>query len=202
MLLAGQKQVAARVAPQILEAIANGDVDLAFRRWKRPTVRAGGSLTTKIGVLAIDSVEVVTMTSITDQDATRAGYASRDELVDQLRSREGKVYRVALRLAGEDPRIQLRNNSELTDEELANVAKRLERMDARSSDGPWTVRVLTAIREQPAVRAGDLATDLGMERKPFKQLVRRLKGLGLTESLKIGYRLSPRGETVAKHVLG
>jgi hypothetical protein len=31
---------------------------------------------------------------------------------------------------------------------------------------------------------------------PFKLDVRKLKELGLTESLPIGYRLSPRGETV------
>ena len=29
---------------------------VAFRRWRRPTVREGGTLTTKVGVLAIDSV--------------------------------------------------------------------------------------------------------------------------------------------------
>jgi hypothetical protein len=31
---------------------------------------------------------------------------------------------------------------------------------------------------------------------PFKLDVRKLKELGLTESLRPGYRLSPRGETV------
>ena len=33
-----------------------------------------------------------------------------------------------------------------------------------------------------------------METPRFKMNVRKLKGLGLTESLKVGYRLSPRGE--------
>jgi hypothetical protein len=33
----------------------------------------------------------------------------------------------------------------------------------------------------------------GRERAPFKLDVRKLKNLGLTESLEIGYRLSPRG---------
>jgi hypothetical protein len=32
-----------------------------------------------------------------------------------------------------------------------------------------------------------------MDRPEFKQRVRRLKALGLTESLQVGYRLSPRG---------
>ena len=37
-----------------LERIVCGDIDLAFRRWRRPTVKAGGTLTTGAGVLAID----------------------------------------------------------------------------------------------------------------------------------------------------
>lgn len=44
-----------------------------------------------------------------------------------------------------------------------------------------------------AVRAGDPAADLGRERLEFKADVRKLKRLGLTESLEIGYRLSTRG---------
>jgi hypothetical protein len=46
------------------------------------------------------------------------------------------------------------------------------------------------------VRAGDLADDFGAEKADFKLDVRKLKGLGLTESLKVGYRLSPRGAVV------
>jgi hypothetical protein len=43
------------------------------------------------------------------------------------------------------------------------------------------------------VRAADLAAAAGRERHPFKTDVRKLKALGLTESLEVGYRLSPRG---------
>lgn len=49
------------------------------------------------------------------------------------------------------------------------------------------------IAEQPGVRAPDLAASVGRETKPFKIDVRKLKELGLTESLTVGYRLSPRG---------
>jgi hypothetical protein len=38
-----------------------------------------------------------------------------------------------------------------------------------------------------------LAKRVGQERDHFKQNVRKLKELGLTESLEIGYRLSPGG---------
>jgi hypothetical protein len=38
-----------------------------------------------------------------------------------------------------------------------------------------------------------LAASLGRETAPFKADVRKLKELGLTESLLVGYRLSPHG---------
>ena len=46
----------------------------------------------------------------------------------------------------------------------------------------------------PATRAGDLADEVGRERLPFKADVRKLKNLGLTISLGVGYELSPRGQ--------
>jgi hypothetical protein len=39
-----------------------------------------------------------------------------------------------------------------------------------------------------------LAADAGQDRALYKNRVRRLKALGLTESLEVGYRLSPRGQ--------
>ncbi len=53
--------------------------------------------------------------------------------------------------------------------------------------------MLRLIGDRPGVRAGDLAAELGRERLAFKADVRKLKALGLTESLEVGYRLSPRG---------
>ena len=67
-------------------------------------------------------------------------------------------------------------------------------MDRRARSGPWTRKTLELIRAQPGVRAADLAAELGRPRDDFKQDVRRLKRLGLTISLEIGYRLSPLGE--------
>ncbi len=46
------------------------------------------------------------------------------------------------------------------------------------------------------MRAPDLAASLGRETQPFKTDVRKLKEMGLTESLGVGYRISPRGRTV------
>ena len=57
-------------------------------------------------------------------------------------------------------------------------------------------RVLAAIGDHPGLRAADLCRQVGQERLPFKINVRKLKALGLTESLEVGYRLSPRGRAV------
>ena len=56
------------------------------------------------------------------------------------------------------------------------------------------------IADQPGVRAPDLAASVGRETKPFKIDVRKLKELGLTESLPVGYRLSPRGRAFLAHI--
>jgi hypothetical protein len=134
---------------------------------------------------------------ITGDDARRSGFPSRTALLDDLATqRDGCVYRVALRVAGPDPRVELRGRDALTRDELAEVERRLARLDAASRHGAWTLAVLRLIRDRPAVRAGDLAPALGQEKLAFKRDVRKLKELGLTESLEVGYRLSARGRAV------
>ena len=174
-----------------LDGIATGEIDLAFRRWKRPTVRAGGTLRTRAGVLSIDSVEPTSQRRISAEDASRAGFASRAELLRSLRP-EGRLYRIEFHRIGDDPRAVLRERSEITDRERAELDARLDRMD-RSRGEPWTRRLLELIADRPETLAADLAAYLGMEKLPFKRDVRKLKELGLTESLLVGYRLSPRG---------
>jgi hypothetical protein len=185
---------------ETLRRIEAGAITLAFRRWKRPTVKTGGTLLTSIGQLAIEAVDVVRLEDITGPEATAAGFANLESLRTQLAARVGgDVYRVHLRLAGPDPRIALREKIP-DSSELDALAGRLERLDRRAASGPWTTRVLRLIGDRPAERAGDLAPDIGMERAEFKTNVRKLKALGLTESLARGYRLSPRGKVVLRHV--
>ena len=188
---------------RVLDGIAAGHITLAFRRWKRPTVKPGGSLRTVIGVLAIEAVDVIDEERITKQDAKRAGYKSLEELLAELNTRKaGKLYRIALNYAGVDPRNSLRQQGKLSDEEIDDVKSRLARMDARSSRGPWTKTTLKVIATNPAKRAAELAESVGMDTKRFKTNVRKIKELGLTESLKVGYRLSPRGEAVLERIQG
>ena len=181
----------------VLEAIRDGRVDLAFRRWKRPRVLAGTRMRTALGLVEVIGVEVVERGAITEADARRAGHRSAGELLEMLDSRdEGEIHRVELRWAGADPRVELRERDDLSSAELDQIAARLERLDHASRRGPWTRTVLELIRDRPEVRAPDLAESLGLETQPFKRDVRKLKELGLTESLEIGYRLSPRGRAV------
>jgi hypothetical protein len=179
---------------RFLDGIRDGTITLAFRRWRRPSVRAGGTLLTAVGQLEIVSVDEVPMTRISDADARRAGYESREDLTAELNARsEGTIYRVQLGALRADPRVALRHAAELGDDERRQIAERLHRLDASATDGAWTRRTLEIIRDHPGRRAADLSALLGMEKLPFKLNVRKLKALGLTESLEIGYRLSPRG---------
>lgn len=171
----------------VLAAIAEGHVSLAFRRWRKPTVRAGGRLTTPVGVLAIDAVDPVEPSDVTDAEALAAGAVSAESLLAGLPA-DGTLYRVAFRLVGADPRRAMRADD--SPEALEAVGAKLARLDA---GGSWTSTVLRLICENPGVRAADLAARLGRETLPFKADVRKLKALGLTESLEVGYRLSPRG---------
>ena len=184
----------------ILDGIAAGTITCAFRLWRKPTVRSGGTLKTAIGVLRITGVETVTAQDISDRDARRAGYANADEVRRALQSdRGGTSYRLSFRLDGPDPRIRLRADDKLSADAIADVEKRLARLDRRES-GPWTLGYLGLIADNPGVLAASLAKHVGCERDPFKRDIRKLKELGLTESLEIGYRVSPRGRAVLKHL--
>ncbi len=177
-----------------LEGIVEGSVTLAFRRWKRPTVLTGGTLRTALGVLAIDRVEPIGEGDIGAADARKAGFRDRAELLRTLRRRgEGELYRIELRWAGPDPRAALRRRSRLGAEEVAELERSLARFDAASRQGPWTRTTLSLIEEKPGRRAAELAASAGWPQAWFKGNVRKLKELGLTESLEVGYRLSPRG---------
>lgn len=177
--------------------VADGTITVAFRRMRKPTVRAGGTLRTRVGVLAIDAVDPIDAEAITDAEARRAGHADRNSVLRFLRS-EGTLYRIEFHLQGPDPRIALRQRTDIGADELAALTARLDRFDAASREGPWTRPTLLAIRDRPAVRAPDIATSFGRETLPFKRDVRKLKELGLTESLEVGYRLSPRGEALLR----
>jgi len=181
------------IQARFADSIASGAVTLTFRRWKRAQVVAGNTYRTAAGRIVVDAVDP---DRITDADAERAGFSSRVELLAGLPgASELPTYRIRFRPAyGPDPRAILAATVTLSDDDLTELRLRLGRLDRASSHGSWTSAVLQTIAERPGVRAADLAASFGRETQAFKIDVRKLKNLGLTSSLEVGYRLSPRGE--------
>ena len=190
-----------RFEQRLRDGIHSGAIVLAFRRWKRSQVVAGRRYRTGIDMVEVESVEVVEPSSVDAAQARAAGYATVDELLADLRGDPASpVYRIRLRrVDGPDPRDELASAHALTDADRAGISARLARMDRASSRGPWTGAVLALIADRPGVVSTVLAETMGWERQDFKLHVRRLKELGLTLSLDIGYRLSPRGESYLNH---
>jgi hypothetical protein len=172
--------------------LADGSVTVAFRRWRRPTVKAGGTLQSPGGLLAIDEVSLIEPADITPADVRAAGYGPGEDPLAGLKP-DGALHRIRFHRLGDDPRIDLRQRDDLSDDDLAGLRRALDRL-------PWSVPILRVIDRHPGVVSTELAPLVGFERQAFKQRVRRLKELGLTESLEVGYRLSPRGAALLARV--
>lgn len=181
---------------KILDEIKAGNISVIFRRWKKCGVKAGGTQMTQRGVLGIDSVAVVTEKQITEKDAKAAGFASKKDLLADLYDREEDIYRIGVHWVGEDPRKALRSNDDLSSNEIDEILEKLKKLDQNSQRGNWTKAYLQMIHDQPNTHAKILAESIGLTIPTFKPWVRKLKALGLTESLRPGYRLSPRGQIV------
>jgi hypothetical protein len=174
--------------------LADGSITLTFRTWTRPQARAGGRYRVGGMLLEATAVDLVARATITDEDARRAGEASSAAILRRLGDVD-EVWRVELRYLGRDDRIERREDDALADDELAAITARLQRLDRGH---PWTRATLRLIQRYPGIVSTKLAQHAGMDRPAFKLNVRKLKELGLTESLDIGYRLSPRGEAVVR----
>jgi hypothetical protein len=186
------------IRPVDLARIRDGEIDLAFRRWIRPRVLPGTKMRTSVGLIEVTSVDRVD--EITTAEAARAG-APREQLLALMAAKAPQpIWRVGLRFAGADPRIALRSKARFSAAERADLAARLDRLDRGSAYGAWTRQVLHLIAAHPGRRAPDLAAMLGRETQPFKRDVRKLKELGLTESLEVGYRISPRGRALLRYL--
>ncbi|MBV9447937.1 MAG: hypothetical protein JO345_18800 [Streptosporangiaceae bacterium] len=191
-----------RFEQRLRDGIHSGAIVVAFRRWKRSQVVPGHRYRTGIDMVEVESVDVVEPSSVDAAQAREAGYASVDELLGDLRGDPAlPVYRIRLRrIDGPDPRDELARAARLTEADVAAITARLARMDRSSSRGAWTEAVLGLIADRPGTVSTVLAETMGWERQDFKLHVRRLKELGLTISLEVGYRLSPRGESYLSYL--
>lgn len=179
-----------------LTRIKSGEVSLVFRRWKKASVKKGGKMKTAVGVIRFDDVAVVKENSITKLDAKKAGYGSVTLLLSEIDKWPGVIYKIKVVYESEDPRLELREKTELTEEEFEKLKVKLDRLD--KTRGPWVLNVLSLIKRYPERRAGDLAEIMKIDKFDFKINVRKLKNLGLTVSHEIGYSVSPLGDWVMR----
>jgi hypothetical protein len=181
---------------KVAQGVRDGTVTLAYRRWKKQDVEPGRRFTTAAGMVRVDEVTVVDPDEITDEEAQQAGWPDAARLRRRLNPDVSlPTYRVRLVWDGEDPRIALREDADLGDDDVAALDARLERLDRASSHGAWTMATLGLIDSHPQRRAPDLAAMVGRETAPFKLDVRKLKAMGLTRSFAVGYEISPRGRS-------
>ena len=174
--------------------IRAGEVTRSYRIWKKPQAKVGGRYNLHPdGVIEVTSIRKVAAADITDHDATAAGFADGAALRKFLGTR-GKVDLVEFTYLGAGLTGQPAR-SEASAEELSALTHKLDRMDERTTEA-WTGRVLKVIAKEPGRRAGDLAPSFGWDTPTFKRQVRKLKALGLTRSLEVGYELSERGRQV------
>jgi hypothetical protein len=179
--------------------ILDGSVTLTFRAWPAARVKPGGRYRCHpIGVLEVDSVDRVRPLAITNAEARSAGFEDRAALLAYLVEvapdvTRREVFRVRFHYGGDGDRVSIALDTSIDEEARAALLRKLEAMDRRSADGPWTGKTLALIAKHPRIAASKLAAKLGREKLAFKADVVKLKKLGLTQSFEVGYELSPRG---------
>jgi hypothetical protein len=156
-------------------------------------VKAGRPYSTGFGFVHIDEVRTVRVADVKDADAREAGLRNASALIDLVRSHTGAtvspdtlLYRVEFHYLSEPPPRPALSVDE--------IETRLARMDSLSRRGPWTLDTLRLIEANPGVVARRLAAQLDWPTTDFKAQVRKLKALGLTVSLDVGYALSELGQ--------
>lgn len=202
----GRRRVSDAALPEgFHEGLKSGAVTLTFRSWEKPHVKPGGRYRCHpIGVLEVDAIGRVRAGKISEKDARGAGFQTRAELLEYLRAATGselddrsELWRVTLHYGGDGDRVEIAFEDDLSDSDVAEIQRKLERMDAKK---PWTREVLDLIEKHPRTAASKLAARLGRETKPFKSDVVKLKKLGLTQSFEVGYELSPRGKAYRRAI--
>ncbi len=179
---------------QVLEKIARGEVSIALRRWRKPSVKTGGQLMTPVGELTIDLVTTISPDDITDTMAQVAGYRDRSEALEALTEAPDQLYKIEFRLTAPDWRKTLAERDDLDARTVEAINQNLYDLDVRSRGGTWTAEYLRLVRCNPGSSASHLAKAANVQLAVFKKRMRQIKQLGLIHSLNVGYHLSRRGE--------
>jgi len=89
---------------EVLEAIKRGEISLQFRRWTRPSVKPGGTLKTKVGVLKIGRIDDLRPEDVTAVDARRGGFRDIADFHRWLGTmKQGPLFqRIEISYLGED----------------------------------------------------------------------------------------------------
>jgi hypothetical protein len=179
------------------EQIRSGEICCTVRIWQRPHVKLGGRYVFGSGAIVVDKIHETRLDDITPALARRCGFPSLLDLMKTAKHGAGeRVFVIDFHYDGKTGARPRPETGALSAAELAELVPRLEAMDRRSKTGAWTLATLRAIEARPGVLAAKLARSLGRPRDEFKRDVRKLKNLGLTFSLEVGYRLTPKGEAL------
>lgn len=182
---------------RFLPAIENGSVTTTVRAWQRSQVIAGRRYSFGgTGQIEIISVRVITLSAVAGEQARTSGFSSRNELAREVMKTSPQPLRESSRVF----LISFRYVAPTAPTSLAPeaVLARLREMDRRSRRGPWTRDALKSIDAAPGTPAAELAKRARREKLAFKADVRKLKALGLTKSLTVGYELTALGRRVLR----
>lgn len=180
------------------DPIRRGEITCTVRIWNQPRVKVGGRYRLGAGAIIVERIHEADLDALTPALARRCGFASLVDLLKTAKHGAGeRVFLIDFRY--QDAPAHAPPDTRATATSVSEVIRKLDAMDRRAKQ-PWTRQFLQLIAANPGVRAGDLASALEHPRDEFKTEVRKLKALGLTISLEIGYRLSPLGNAVLKQL--
>ena len=107
---------------ELLEDIKSGNVSLVYRRWKKPLVKGGKLLKTAIGIIGIAEIHQIDDNEISHDDAAHAGYNDVQTLLASVNNgNTGNLYKISVYFHSEDPRIELRNNDSLNENDIEEI---------------------------------------------------------------------------------
>ena len=182
--------------------IRGGEITVSLRKWKRPQARVGGVYYLRPdGAVEVTSMSETRLRDLPEDDLRLAGFLDRASVGSALVAGEDDLVWVVRFDFHASLTRPVPDRGQVDDRELELLIRKLARKDQNSADGPWTQATLAMIGDQPGTVSTRLAEQLGRDRLELKRDVRKLKSLGLTISLDVGYRLSDKGRAVLDRLM-